>query len=48
MLNLLAETLLLATRMHAVDPRSRAMMQRRIEDEEWLTSRQGRPDAAKR
>lgn len=49
MLNLLAESLLLATRLHAVDPRGRASTQRREEDEEWLTSRrQGRFDAAKR
>lgn len=49
MLNLLAESLLLATRLHPVDPRARAHRQRREEDEEWLTSRrQGRFDATKR
>jgi hypothetical protein len=39
MLNLIAESLLLATRLGTVDSRTRVHAQRREEDEEWLSSR---------
>lgn len=39
MLELLAESLLLASRLTATDPRNRAALLRRREDEEWLTER---------
>lgn len=48
MLGILAESLLLATRLTATDPRSRALAQRRQEDEDWLESRRkGRFDGSK-
>lgn len=48
MLAILAESLLLATRLTATDPCSRALALRHQEDQDWLESRRkGRFDGSK-